>query len=86
MSNQKTISDQSIQTLGYMNLRGTGKGFQVTVLVMVRQGPCGRYIKTRKSGAKENHFGDEELYLNNEVEQGDVDRVFRLMEGETIFC
>ena len=75
-----------MQTLGYMDLRGTGKGFQSTVLVLVRQGDYGRYIKLRKSGAKGTHFSDEELFINAEVEQGDCDRVVRLMEGETIFC
>lgn len=75
-----------MQTLGYMNLRGTGKGFEATVLVLVRQGDYGRYIKLRKSGKKGTHFSDEELFINSEVEQGDADRVIRLMAGETIFC
>lgn len=75
-----------MQTLGYMNLRGTGKGFEHTVLVLVRQGNYGRYIKLRKSGAKGTHLKDEELFINSEVEQGDCDRVVRLLEGETIFC
>jgi hypothetical protein len=75
-----------MQTVGYMNLRGTGKGFQAPVLVLVRQGDYGRYIKIRKSGKKGTHFTDEEIFINQEVEQGDVDRLVRLLEGETIFC
>lgn len=75
-----------MQTLGYMNLRGTGKGYTSTVLVLVRQGSYGRYIKLRKSGKKGTHFSDEELFINNEVEEGDLDRIDRLMDGETIFC
>jgi len=75
-----------MQALGYMNLRGTGKGFEAPVLILVRQGSYGRYIKLRKSGAKGTHFSDEEIFINSEVEQGDCDRVVRLMAGETIFC
>ena len=75
----------TMQTPGYMNLRGTGKGFEKCVLVLVRQGSYGRYFKIRKSGKKGIHFSDEELAVNSEIEQGDVDRLVRLLEGETVF-
>lgn len=80
----------TMQTLGCMNLRGTGKGFEHTVLILVRPGTgknnYGNFIKLRKSGKKGTHFKDEELFLNAEIEQGDPDRVLSLMDGETIFC
>lgn len=52
------------------------------LLLLVRQGINGRYLKLRKSGKDGVHFIDEEEYLNNYL-LGGIDS---LKNGSTVFC
>lgn len=73
-----------MQALGYMELKGTGKGWKTTVLVLARQGNNCRYFTLRKSGKKGIHFSDEEMNINSDVDEGDSDKVYKLLNGETL--
>lgn len=68
-----------MQTIGHIFDKRTSE----KILILVRQGSYGRYLKKRKSGQDGNHFDDEEMFLN-EAEQRE--KLKRLKDGESIFC
>lgn len=68
-----------MQAMGYIFDRQTNE----KILILVRQAAYGRYLKKRKSGKDEQHFEDEEIFLN---EPEEWERLKKLKDGEVIFC
>ena len=68
-----------MQTLGHIYDKQTND----KILILVRSSTYGRYLKKRKSGKDGYHFTDEELFLN---EQGQIERLGKLKNGEVVFC
>ncbi len=53
------------------------------ILVLVRQGSAGRYLKRRKSGKDGQNLTDEEIFLNEPEQKS---RFKKLKSGEVVYC
>ena len=65
-----------MQTTGYILDENNN-----TILILVRQAKCSRYLKIRKSGKKGVHFIDEEIYFKK-----NITKLKNLKAGFTVEC
>ena len=68
-----------MQTIGHIFDVATNE----KILVLVRQGSSGFYLKRRKSGKDGQHLVSEEYFLNEPEQKS---RFEKLKNGEVVFC
>lgn len=73
--------------LGYLSIRGTGKGYKSRVTVFYKIIGDRLAIEIRRDKIKGNHLSELELYLNESFEDNsDIPELIEnLMNGEIVF-